>query len=252
MAQVLNPGLGQQNAIALDPSGNPSKLAVDSSNNLLVASSGGGGGGAVTVADGADVTQGAEADAANTTGTTGTISGKLRGLVTLLAQAFNLGTPLRIDPVGATTQPVSGSVTAAGGLTHNNAAPSTNNVGALTAVANAAVPSFTEGDLVLESADLSGNLRTKQCGSAFNTGQVSITNSATSILAANSKRMRLTLVMLGTTADVYLGASGVSTSTGQLFAAIKGNQILIRSTAAIYGIVASSTQTITYLEETSS
>lgn len=46
---------------------------------------GGGGGGAMTVADGADVTQGANGDAANTTGTTGTISGKLRGMVQHLA-----------------------------------------------------------------------------------------------------------------------------------------------------------------------
>lgn len=44
-------------------------------------SGGGGGGGAVTVADGADVTQGALADAAVITDTTGTLSGKLRGLV---------------------------------------------------------------------------------------------------------------------------------------------------------------------------
>lgn len=43
-------------------------------------SSGGGGGGAVTVADGADVTLGAIADAAATAGGTGTVSAKLRTL----------------------------------------------------------------------------------------------------------------------------------------------------------------------------
>ena len=42
---------------------------------------GGGGGGPVTVADGADVAQGATTDAAVITDTTGTLSGKLRGLV---------------------------------------------------------------------------------------------------------------------------------------------------------------------------
>lgn len=42
---------------------------------------GGGGGGAVTIADGADVAEGATTDAAVVTDTTGTISGKLRGLV---------------------------------------------------------------------------------------------------------------------------------------------------------------------------
>lgn len=45
---------------------------------LNVSGSGGGGGGAVTIADGADVTQGAIADAAITAGSAGTISGKLR------------------------------------------------------------------------------------------------------------------------------------------------------------------------------
>lgn len=42
---------------------------------------GGGGGGAMTVANGADVAEGATTDAAVVTDTTGTISGKLRGLV---------------------------------------------------------------------------------------------------------------------------------------------------------------------------
>ncbi len=48
---------------AKDPSGNVRALTVDVDGNLNV-SGGGGGGGAVTIADGADVTQGAIADAA--------------------------------------------------------------------------------------------------------------------------------------------------------------------------------------------
>jgi hypothetical protein len=43
--------------------------------------SGGGGGGAATIADGADVAEGATTDAAVITDTAGTVSGKLRGLV---------------------------------------------------------------------------------------------------------------------------------------------------------------------------
>jgi hypothetical protein len=50
---------------------------------------GGGGGGAVTIADGADVALGATTDAAVTTNTTGTISGKLRGIVAILASVWN-------------------------------------------------------------------------------------------------------------------------------------------------------------------
>src|SRR5271168_3241848 len=47
----------------------------------------------------------------------------------------------------------------AGGLTHNNAAPAANNVGVLPAVASTAAPTYTTGDQVLLSTDLSGNLR---------------------------------------------------------------------------------------------
>jgi hypothetical protein len=48
-----------------------------------------------------------------------------------------------------------------GNLTNNNAAPAANNVGVLPAEANAANPTWTEGDQVLLSEDLSGHLRTR-------------------------------------------------------------------------------------------
>ena len=70
---------------------------------------GGGGGGSVTVADGADVAEGATTDAAVVTDANGTISGKLRGLIVILLRAFALATPIRIDPVGSTAQPVTGT-----------------------------------------------------------------------------------------------------------------------------------------------
>jgi hypothetical protein len=49
----------------------------------------------------------------------------------------------------------------AGNLTNNNAAPGANNIGTLSALANAANPTWTEADQVLLSEDLSGNLRVK-------------------------------------------------------------------------------------------
>jgi hypothetical protein len=48
-----------------------------------------GGGGAVAVADGADVTQGSTTDAAIVTDANGTHSGKLRGLVKMIANAWD-------------------------------------------------------------------------------------------------------------------------------------------------------------------
>lgn len=83
---------------------------------------------------------------------------------------FGTGTaPIRIDPTGTTPQPVtqsgswtvsgSGTFTVAGTLTNNNAAPGAANIGALVALANSAAPTYTNGDQVLLSTDLSGNLR---------------------------------------------------------------------------------------------
>ncbi len=46
-----------------------------------------------------------------------------------------------------------------GTLTNNNAAPAATEVGVLPALANASAPTWTEGDQVLESVDLSGNQR---------------------------------------------------------------------------------------------
>ena len=50
--------------------------------------SGGGGGGAATIADGADVAEGATTDAAVVTDSNGTVSGKLRGLVKMAANTY--------------------------------------------------------------------------------------------------------------------------------------------------------------------
>jgi hypothetical protein len=53
----------------------------------------------------------------------------------------------------------SGRVKVIGTLTNNNAAPAATEVGVLPALANAAAPTWTEGDQVLESVDLAGNQR---------------------------------------------------------------------------------------------
>jgi hypothetical protein len=50
----------------------------------------------------------------------------------------------------------------AGNKTNNNAAPAATQLGVISALANAAVPTWTEGDQVLESVDLSGNQRVTQ------------------------------------------------------------------------------------------
>jgi hypothetical protein len=78
-------------------------ITQDITGTLCSIAGGGGGGGAITIADGADVTQGAIADAASSAGGTGTLSAKLR-LVTTQLGTLNtslgtinttLGTPLQ-------------------------------------------------------------------------------------------------------------------------------------------------------------
>ena len=71
--------------------------------------------------------------------------------------ADNADVILWADP---TTHRLLTSTSVSGGsLSNNNAAPGANNMGVLPAVANAAAPSWTEGNQVLLSTDLSGALR---------------------------------------------------------------------------------------------
>lgn len=66
----------------------------------------------------------------------------------------------RQNPSGTVTvSPSGGTMTVKGNLTNNNAAPTTNNVGVLPALANAAQPTYTEGDQVLASTNLKGATR---------------------------------------------------------------------------------------------
>lgn len=114
-----------------------------------------------------------------------------------------LTNPLRVDPTGTTTQPVtgtvtanqggawtvtanqggawsvtvSGSVTVAGGKSNNAGAPGATNLGVLPALANAAAPTWNDGNQVLLSTDLAGNLRVG--GTVSVSGTVSVTGTVT-------------------------------------------------------------------------
>ena len=79
------------------------------------------------------------------------------------------------------------------------------------------------------------------------TNQVSITSAATAIVAARSTRRSVLIINHGTT-DVYIGGAAVTTSTGILLAGTEGAAIGIGTTAAVYGIVVSSSQTVSYIE----
>jgi hypothetical protein len=83
--------------------------------------------------------------------------------------------------------------------------------------------------------------------SNFTPAQVSVGTSATLIAAARTGRQLLTIVNTTTTA-IYLGGSGVTTSTGHLLPGVVGASLTIPYTGAMYGVVASSTATVTEAE----
>lgn len=79
-------------------------------------------------------------------------------------------------------------------------------------------------------------------------GQTSVATTNTQIVAARTGRGRVTITNLGTT-DVFIGATGVTTTTGQLLAGTKGASITLHTSAAIFGIVGTGTQSVSYIEE---
>jgi hypothetical protein len=85
---------------------------------------------------------------------------------------------------------------------------------------------------------------------SFNYGQVSVTSAPTQIVGINRSRQSVIIVNHGS-ADVYLGDVNVTTSTGLLLVGSKGiagASVTIPTTNAVYGIVATSEETVSYLE----
>lgn len=79
------------------------------------------------------------------------------------------------------------------------------------------------------------------------TSQVSVGTTATQVVASRAGRSIVTVVNT-TTTDIYLGAAGVTTSTGILLPGTKGASVTLQYTGALYGIVASGTATVTEAE----
>jgi hypothetical protein len=84
--------------------------------------------------------------------------------------------------------------------------------------------------------------------SEFVTGQVSISSTATQIVAARSTRRTVTITAIGTT-DCYLGSDAVTTATGHILVGIKGGTITLETTQPVYAVTSSGTQTVSYWEE---
>lgn len=88
----------------------------------------------------------------------------------------------------------------------------------------------------------------EQGATAIASGQAAPTTSSgsTAIASARETRKRIVLVNHGIV-DVYIGATGVTTSTGLKLAV--GASVTLYTTAAVYGVTASGTGAIHYIEE---
>lgn len=84
--------------------------------------------------------------------------------------------------------------------------------------------------------------------SAFSAGQVAVGTGATVIKAANTSRKYLSIKNIGAN-PVFIGGSGVTTATGySLGVGVTLTMQESVTTAAVYGIVAAATETVSFLE----
>ena len=123
---------------------------------------------------------------------------------------------------GAVT--TSGTATVVGTLTHDSAAPTGNNVGVLPAIANVAGPTYNEGDQVLLSTDLAGNLRVSITGTVVASND--ITEWATVTLGAPTAfGTAPSGNVIGTNAELFAGATALTATGTSLNANVTGGTV---------------------------
>lgn len=84
-------------------------------------------------------------------------------------------------------------------------------------------------------------------GGSLATGQVSVGTTATLIAPARAGRQSLLIVNEGTTV-VRVGTASVATGTGAYLAGTAGQTLRMDTSGAVYGIVGSGTQTVSFVE----
>lgn len=110
---------------------------------------------------------------------------------------------------------VTNTVTVQGAKSNNNTAPGATNVGTLPCIANAAAPTWVEGNQVLCSSTLTGDTRIiSKTVTLSTTGQQAVTAVATALPANAGREVCIKVVSSGTQ-TVFYGIAGVTTATGQ-------------------------------------
>lgn len=106
-----------------------------------------------------------------------------------------------------------------------------------------------DGSAVTQPVSIASTAPVAEIGTgSIASSQVSVGASATQIVAARSNRRAVKITNLGTT-DVFIGPSGVSTATGDLLVGTRGSWTILDTQAAVFGIVASGSQSVSVLEE---
>jgi hypothetical protein len=161
--------------------GQASWLRCDATGQLITTSSGGGGGGAVTIADGADVAEGAVADAAATQGGTGTVSAKLRLMTSQLNTIATTGTPVTGNVT--VVQPTAASLNAT-----------------VVGTGTFAVQATTQGAVNITLTDCSGTIATGA--------------TAQNAFTANAGRHGFTIANIDTTEPLWISFTTTAAASG--------------------------------------
>jgi hypothetical protein len=89
----------------------------------------------------------------------------------------------------------------------------------------------------------------------FDQGQITVTTVATLIAPANPQRTGLIITNFGTSGspantglDVFIGSSAVTYSNGTLLAKASGSTVAILTKDAVYGVVPSGQQVVSFVE----
>lgn len=88
---------------------------------------------------------------------------------------------------------------------------------------------------------------TTQASNTLSTGQVTVGTTATLIVPARAGRVNLQVSNYSTT-DTFCGPAGVTTANGYLLTGTKGATVILTTAAAVYCIVATGTELVSWAE----
>lgn len=85
------------------------------------------------------------------------------------------------------------------------------------------------------------------CAATITSGQATLSTAASQVVALSTTRRSIVIRNNDASISIYVGVTGVTSSTGVLVKA--GESISINTTAAIFAVAASATPTVSYLAE---